>query len=205
MEYNFNSPFSFGWNSSTPFLTNGFSGTNNNSTPAPLGFPQPPVNPQVSSHQHAVPGVVPGFNSDLLYGSQRLSAPSATGYAFGVNGQFNGNQSATGSTFPVDWNYGSYVNRLPWFSNPVVKTLPVSNSVNALPAQNIGVNGNDCSSGNTDVKSESCEKSKDDITSEIALKVSSLLSNPSIFQNAIIQMQGSGGEKETPESAANMM
>ena len=212
MEYNFNNPFNFGWNSSNPFVTNCFTGNSTNSMQAPPRFPTPTVNPQMSTKHH-VPGVVPGFN-DLLYHRQRLPTTPGTGtsYQFGVNGQFNANQnqSSTGTNFPTDWNYG-YVNRLPHFGNPIVNPVqgtPVNNSVNAQSTQSMhpvqslndrSVNANDTGSCDVKTSSDQCDKGKDNITNEITLKVSSLLSNPAILQNAISQMQNSTGQKDIEE------
>ena len=210
MDYNFNNPFTFPWNSSSgPFMANQM-----NATQSPPDFPAPVVNTQMSSQQHpVVQGVVTGFNNDVMrFPGQRLSAPTGAGYPFGINSQFNGNQSA-GANFNTNWNYASYVNRLPHFNSPVVTPLPVTTSVNGLqspqsivvPTVNVGgvnATSNETSSATSDLKTNNdqmSDKAQDDITSEIALKVSSLLSNPTILQNAISQIQNTTGEKNVDE------
>ena len=85
MEYNFTNPFSFSWNSSAPFLPNGFPAngtTPSHAAPAPPGLLTQPV----ASQQTAAVNLLTGFNNDashVLYPGPRFSG--SAGYHFGIN------------------------------------------------------------------------------------------------------------------------
>ena len=83
-----------------------------------------------------------------------------------------------------------------------ISTVSDANCVNA--SASISVNSDSSGKPLSNVKNEStssetgcdgAEKSKDQITNEIALKVSTLLSNPTVLQSAISQMQCNTTEK----------
>ena len=209
MNYNFNNPF-FPWTTLAPFLPNGFPANSTTSNPTLGGFT---AQHQVPSQQHA-PSIVPGFNNDALFPGPRFSAVS--GYPFGLNSQFNTACQNGNASFSGDWNYLGHFNTPVTPQQHI--TLPMNNSVSgnigsstvAIPqsissvsdANNRAVSVNSISHKSSSVSSlpsgsgsdgnsnnDLVDKSKDDITDEIALKVSTLLSNPSIFQDAISHIQ----------------
>ena len=192
-------------------MPNGFSASCNTATTTPQAPPHPPppgFGTQPVPVQSPGVGLLPGFGNDAMYPAARFNPP--TGYPFGINQQFNSNQ--TGAThFGTDWNF-QYVNRpLTRFSTPVNPhahmTIPMNSSVTAIGSPNVSLTSNGsqndtqsisdvnvtpkCEKGKSD---ESDGKSQDDLTN-LALKVSSLLSNNDMIKNAISHIQSNTSEK----------
>ena len=201
-------------------MPNGYpAGTNGNH--APPGFPHQQVGSQAAVP--SVPPLIPGFNNDLIYPGARF--PGGPTYPFGISGQFNNNQSGASGNFNADWNYAQFMSRLPRFNSAVnVTSLPMNTPVtNALANiqmplnssvmlaagdQSVVTGANNCSNGSTSesktsesgnhenvLNEDGKEKSQEDITNEIARKVSTMLSDSTLMQNAISKIQCRTPEK----------
>ena len=200
--FSFNSHF-FPWNTTNPYMPNGFP-ANSITTPnqATFGTATPSqTQPQAQPHP---PGLVPGL--ELLYGgSQRF--PS--GYPFGMNnsnfstsqnknrGNFNGpnwNFNVPNFTGQVDQQLSSLTGGQiipPTTIAPIVQVTntPVipANNLTSIPSDSITSNSDKPETGQLPVKNE--------LTDELAKK---LLSNPTILQSAISQLQNAKTEEKSP-------
>ena len=216
MDYNFTGQFPFPWPSSGPFLANGFPAFSNTSTTQPSSVFG---NQQVSLNQNGVVpgfssdvlfngqrftgasaypfGINPRFNTYQSRGSSNF----ATDWNYGFVNRFpRFSNGVSGQPQIPALPMSNAVNAI-CNSNvpPVNNTTAVSDgNLNGIPSVNSVQNvetksDNSCEQSTAKVgeKSEASiiQKSNDDITNEIALKVSSLLSNPLMLQSAISHIQ----------------
>ena len=170
MEFNYNSQYPFQWNSTVPFVANGFNQQGNIpvSTAAPNQFiGQVPVTNGPNP---------PGFNSSGVLPFNRSVFP------FGIN-----NGAPIGSS---NWNYG-YNNFGTRFNNPPTQppqtaiTQPPQTAVNVSTDTQLNQSEKTKNMNNSNNTMSTAERVTEEITDEIALKVSSMLSNPDILKSAI--------------------
>ena len=194
MDFNFNGQYPFPWHASNPYMPNGFNPT--------AGTPQPAPTAAFSINQ-PIPGSSPvtPFNSNVLHGCR---LPTGI-YPFGINGPFQPS-APQNPQFGSNWNFG-YNSSLPRFNqvqspenqhsfiNPLSAATPsvqlaINSVMNQLDMPNLSKPNNNMDIVNQVSKEKSSEQdesnnkmhntselSKDDLTEEIALKVSCLLSN----------------------------
>ena len=216
MDYNFNSPFTFSWPSGNGFMPNGYAPTTNAAT-TPAGYHGNQITTGVGLPQVFNNGVM--FPGARFNGSGGFPFGINAQFNSGQNGpsMFNADWNYYVNRLPC---FNTQVNRHDHITVPInnaVSTLGTSNirlpsvtdvnvmqpvtdtimsgtneGMNAANTDSKSVNIFTPSSGKTEnaVSSDLGEKSKDDITNEIALKVTSLLSNTSIMQGTISQMKG---------------
>ena len=135
-------------------------------------------------------------------------------FPYGLSAQaYPSHSPVTSSNFPAsNWNYG--------FQSPPVQSPPAqaqlqNNSITSAAASNLYTHGSsiECSSvqqpsDKTSSLQDSKSKDKsnsatDEISDEFALKVSSWLSNPSAFKNAISKLQSESPQKDNKDNTKN--
>ena len=198
MNYSYNgSQFPFPWPNSNLYLTNMFS-----TTQQPHGPTAPQAIPTVTATTPHPPSAVgphgppPGYpNVHGIPATQGIQ--TNTGglmYPFTMSGSpypnTNANPNASGP-FDGNWTY-SYNNCLgcyPHVPQTVCTNSPANNLVtnNLLPKEDKTVTDN--ASGNLREAANSDQLSKADLTDEIALKVSSMLTDSGIFKTAMSKLQ----------------
>ena len=192
MDYNYNNPYPFGWSTSGPYIPNGYNGNPANLPsvpPAPTPHPgpihpPPGFNLSTQGPVHSV-GNVPVFNSNVMP-NMRYSGM----YPFGMSTPFPNNASAAAGNgqFPGNWNFGFQSGQLEQQNNRIMP-----NPMNS--ANGTGTNSDNVSANKKD-EDVSVPNKTNDITDEVASKLSSLLYGTNFLQNAISKMQNkSDGEK----------
>ena len=198
-----------------PNGTNGFAGninTTHNQQHHTFGPHQVP-SPQPTA------GLIPGFNNDVLFAGSQFNGGSR--FPFGLNGHFNSsNQNGAANNLTTDWNIAYRLPRFNGPLNPQqpIVTLPLNNVGTSIVTSNLplqsstsvsnvcvnpngGVNAvqiaNEKSNEMSSVKSEKMasndtgDKAKEDMTTDLALKLSMILVNPTMLQSAISQINNS--------------
>ena len=187
MNYNFNSPFAFGWNPAYGYNAN---------TPA---NPAPVTQTPTPSLASAPP---PGFNLN-----PQAIAPNFNGmYPYGLSPAYNPNPGG-------NWSFHGYQTNNVQPQQAQQPTQPPDGMLNVVPNPITVLPQN--TSSDVKLKSENTQNSeatisqssgvKEKIDDQIAMKVSSMLSDPSVLQSAIekFQITNSKFEKPNPSTLKN--
>ena len=218
MDYNFNNGYPFTWNSTSPFVPNRFS-TNSSTTHPPPGFgAQVPSQSAVPPILPGFSGDVSIYSANRFPGATGFNPfgmnPQFSTTHSGPSTNFSSDQWSYGflnrmPRFNVPVTHPQQLAVLTANSPLNNITIPVTTTISTVNDGIINVNprGNgipvdnvqlkiEGSTGNSDKWSseEIADKSNDDISNQIALKVSSMLSNPSLLKNAISQINGNSSE-----------
>ena len=182
------------WQSSNPYIPNPYNGDQHAVSP-----PQPPAAaPPPPPPAHSVGPTPPGFPTPQGMASNNPGFSNApVMYPFPLSGTPFPNVNPTHSgPFDRNWTY-NYSNCLSRF--PEIPHQP-SSGANSLMGNVIGSGKetltpasitNETKSENVISKDNSDNISKPDITEEIAMKVSTLLTDSNIFKNAMSKLQKS--------------
>ena len=198
MNYSYGGQFPFQWTNSNPYIQNGFSGANQQppqaaaSAPAgaPPGYPIAPPAPQATQAN------ISSFNNTPVMHPFSLTGP-----------QFQNNNHAPSAPFDGNWNYNYNMPRFPepgqqqgmvnvvtssqGKRNTILPVLTVANHGTAnvgAPKVNLPCHGKVCGTESGAHENDN-NLSQSDFTEKIALKVSTLLTNPNILKNALSKLQ----------------
>ena len=208
MAFNFNGPYSYPLNSTGAFnIGNAF---NTNGTPRIAGpfnavSVTTPAALKVTS-QGAIPHTngnpaIPLFNNNPVYPGQQY-CENVLQFG-GMSNPFT-NQNQPVQFGGVNWNYG-YPGGLEHFNRQLHQNMNCSSDVKSSNPSNIEPNSSstkptdtektlnkECVDGNSSCDKDVVKsKDTDQMSQEIAMKVSTMLSDPSILQNAISHIQSS--------------